>query len=95
MKEMLREFIFTDDPGDLDAYQRADQATRMALWRAKTQFLKLSNFAEEYFRRIARVTATPMLLRKGVLHQLIELCEPEDLNGDVIAKLDALQALIT
>jgi hypothetical protein len=95
MKEMLREFIFTDDPDDIDAYQRADQLTRMALWRAKTQFLKLSNFAEEYYRRIARATATPMLLRKGVLHQLVELCEPEDLNGDVKAKLDALQSLLS
>jgi ABC-type cobalamin/Fe3+-siderophores transport system ATPase subunit len=95
MNEMLREFIFTDDPNDIDAYLRGDHTTRMALWRAKTQFLKLSNFAEEYFRRVARATATPMLLRKGVLHQLVELCDPEDLNGDVKAKLDALYSLIS
>jgi ABC-type branched-subunit amino acid transport system ATPase component len=94
MTGMLKEYIFTDDPDDIDAYQRADQATRMALWRARTQFLKLSNFAEEYFRRIARATATPMLLRKWVLHQLIELCEPEELNGDVKSKLDALAQLL-
>jgi ABC-type cobalamin/Fe3+-siderophores transport system ATPase subunit len=93
MDTMLREFVFKDEPADFDAYQRGDAATRMALWRARTQHLKLSSFAEEYFRRIARATATPMLLRKGTLHQLVALCEPEDLNGDVKAKLDALHQL--
>jgi hypothetical protein len=95
MKGMLLEFVFKEEPEDFEAYQRADNATRMVLWRAKTQYLKLSNFAEEYFRRIGRATATPMMLRKGTLHQLVELCEPEDLNGDVKAKLDALETLIS
>lgn len=95
MDAMLAEFIFNDEPDDLEAYLRADQPTRNALWRAKTQHLKLSRFAEEYFRRISQATATPMLLRKGLLHKLIDLCEPEEFNGDIKAKLDALMKLLT
>jgi len=90
METMLREFVFSDEEQDLDTYLRADISTRKALWRAKTQYLKLSQFAEEYFRRIAAATATPMLLRKGLLHELINRSDPDDLNGDVKAKLDAL-----
>jgi ABC-type branched-subunit amino acid transport system ATPase component len=95
MDAMLAEFVFNDEPEDLDAYLRADLPTRKALWRAKTQHLKLSRFAEEYFRRIAHTTATPMLLRKGLLHELVDICDPEDFNGDVKAKLDALLKLLS
>jgi ABC-type arginine transport system ATPase subunit len=95
MEAMLKEFIFSDEPADLDAYERADLPTRKALWRAKTQHLKLSTFAEEYFRRIALATATPMLLRKGLLHELVDICDPEEMNGDVRAKLVALHKLLS
>jgi hypothetical protein len=95
MDAMLAEFVFNDEPEDLDAYLRADLPTRKALWRAKTQHLKLSRFAEEYFRRIAQATATPMLLRKGLLHELVDICDPEEFNGDVKAKLDALLKLLS
>lgn len=94
MNAMLAEFIFSDEPEDLETYLRADPPTRKALWRAKTQHLKLSHFAEEYFRRIAKATATPMLLRKGLLHELVDICDPEEFNGDVRAKLDALHSLL-
>lgn len=95
MTEMLREFVFADEPEDLDAYLRADQPTRNALWRAKTHFVKLSRFAEEYFRRIAVATASPMLLRKGLLHVLVDICDPDEMNGDVKTKLDALEKLLS
>ncbi len=95
MDAMLAEFVFNDEPEDLDAYLRADQPTRKALWRAKTQHLKLSRIAEEYFRRIAAATATPMLLRKGLLHELVAIGDADELNGDVKAKLDALHKLLS
>jgi predicted ATPase len=95
MDAMLAEFVFNDESEDLDAYLRADQPTRKALWRAKTQHLKLSRIAEEYFRRIAAATATPMLLRKGLLHELVAICDADELSGDVKAKLDALHKLLS
>jgi ABC-type branched-subunit amino acid transport system ATPase component len=94
MKELLRERVFAENPEDLETFQRADEPTRRALWRGQTQYLKLSSFADEYFRRIAATTATPMLLRKGSLHQLIGACDPAELNGDVKEKLDALLDLL-
>ncbi len=94
MNDLLREKVFAEDPEDLETYLRADEPTRKALWRGRTQYQKLSTFAEEYFRQIARTTATPMLLRKGSLHELIESCDPSELNGDVKEKLDALLEIL-
>ena len=95
MEPLMAELIFIENPEALNEYLRGDAAMRRAFWRAQTQHLKLSRFAEEYFRRLGRATKTPMLLSKGALHQLIEWCDPAELNGDVEAKLNALIDLLT
>jgi len=91
---LVWERIFTEAPGDLDNYLRADAPTRKTLWRAQTQHLKLSTFAEEYFRRIGTAMATPMLLRKGNLHELVESCDAADLKGEVKEKLDEILKIL-
>jgi ABC-type branched-subunit amino acid transport system ATPase component len=95
LQALMLERIFDGSVGDLENYQRADASTRKTLWRAQTQRRKLSDFAEEYFRRVAVATGTPMMQRKGSFHELISVCDPAELNGDVKEKLDALQALIS
>ncbi|MEI7911619.1 MAG: hypothetical protein WCK77_18455 [Verrucomicrobiota bacterium] len=71
-----------------------DASTRRMLWRAQMQFKKLSLFAEEFYRRLARETGTRMLARKGDLHELVALCDPAELNGELREKLDAMQRLL-
>jgi len=90
---MLRE-VFENSAEDFANYQKLDASTRKTLWRAQTQFKKLSLFAEEFFRRLAVETGTRMLARKGALHELVALCDPSDLNGEVREKLDAMQRLL-
>lgn len=94
LQTLMLDRIFDGSDGDLDNYNRADPSTRKTLWRAQTQRRKLSDFAEEYFRRFAEATGTPMILRKGSLHELISTCDAAELNGEIKAKLDALQSLI-
>lgn len=95
LQTLMLECIFDGNRSDLENYNRADPSTRKTLWRAQTQRRKLSDFAEEYFRRFAEATGTPMLLRKGSLHELVPNCAPAELNGEVKEKLDALQGLIS
>jgi ABC-type branched-subunit amino acid transport system ATPase component len=94
LQELLLERVFDNSHEDLENYDRADSSTKKTLWRAQTQNRKLSDFAEEFFRRLAAKTATPMLCHKGSLHELVMLCDAAELNGDVKEKLDALLALL-
>jgi hypothetical protein len=94
LQELLLERVFDGSRQDLDNYNKADISTRKTLWRAQTQNRKLSDFAEEYFRRLAETTGTAMLWRKGNLHELVSFCEPDDLNGEIKEKLDALEMLL-
>jgi hypothetical protein len=56
--------------------------------------VKLSSFAEEFFRRLGMKLQRPMLLRKGELHRLVKLVDVASISNEVVQKLNALQALL-
>ncbi len=95
LQNLLLEQVFAGSAEDLSNYQRADGSMRRTLWRAQTERRKLSSFAEEFFRRLAHATATPMLHRKGSLHDLIASCDGSDLEPEVRNKLDAIADLLS
>ncbi len=53
----------------------------------------MSNFAEEFFRRLAAQVGGQMLLRKGELHRLIEFAAVDTLPAEVTEKLNILREL--
>ena len=63
------------------------------MWEARTERIKLSDLAEEFFRRLADRLGHAMLLRKGDLHRLVEFTDPASIPEEVTAKLDLLAEL--
>lgn len=94
MERLILERVFDGEQADYENYRTAEPAFRKTLWRAQTQTRKLSAFAEEFFERLATATGNRILIRKGGFHELIALCDPPELNGEVKQKLDALQRLL-
>jgi hypothetical protein len=90
---LLKERLFAGNDADFQVFQAADPATARLLWEAKTERLKLSDFAEEFFRRLADKLGHAMLLRKGELHQLVRHVEPGRIAAEVTEKLDLLRTL--
>ena len=45
------------------------------------------------FRRVAERLGHAMLLRRGDLHQLVNLVDPQSISGEVSETLDLLEAL--
>lgn len=93
MQETLLNNVFEGNTGDLENFNRADVSTRRTLWRAQTQNIKLSVFAETFFRTLASKTGRQMISRKGELHDLVKQCNPSDLGDEVTEKLNALLEL--
>jgi predicted ATPase len=94
MERLILERVFDGEQADYENYRTAEPAFRKTLWRAQTQTRKLSALAEEFFERLATATGNRVLIRKGGFHELIALCDPAELNGEVKQKLDALQRLL-
>ena len=88
---LIRERVFDDR--QFPAWKRADADTAQVLWDARTERLKLSEFAEEFFRRVGQRLGHPMLLRKGELYRLIRRVDPASILPEVVRKLDLMQAL--
>jgi hypothetical protein len=94
LDQLIQERVFANDAAAFQTYSSADAAAASLIWTTSTARIKLSDFAEEFYRRLADVTGIPMLLRKGELHLLIRLVGPGELVPEVREKLDGLQRLL-
>ncbi|MCY4485974.1 MAG: AAA family ATPase [Deltaproteobacteria bacterium] len=92
LEDLIAERIFSDATG-LGVWQNADQTTRQFLWETSTKGVKLSDFAEEFFRRLATNLGRPMLMRKADLHRLVAFVDVAVVPAEVGEKLDLLDEL--
>lgn len=90
---LLLEQVFEGLQADFDAWKQSPAEAVRIVWEAKTQRMKLSTFAEEFFRRLAARVGGSMLLKKGELHRLVAMVEPKTIAAEVKEKLDLLQEL--
>jgi ABC-type multidrug transport system ATPase subunit len=90
---LILERVFAGRASDFATWKGLDVAAAHLFWEAKTERIKLSDFAEEFFRRLADRLGHAMLLRKGELHRLIDFVDPKALPEEVSEKLDLLESL--
>ena len=91
--QLILERVFSSVTADFQTYRGSAPDVARLLWDAKTERLKLSDFAEEFFRRLAGKFRHAMLLKKGELHRLVEYADPRIIPAEVAEKLDLLDAL--
>jgi energy-coupling factor transporter ATP-binding protein EcfA2 len=92
---LILDSVFESIQVDFQAWKQASPEAARVVWEAKTQRLKLSAFAEEFFRRLADRVGGSMLLTKGELHRLMDLVDPKTIANEVSEKLDLLLSLFT
>ncbi len=92
---LILERVFEGREDDFGVWKSADAAAGRLLWVAQTQRLKLSDFAEDFFRRLAERLGHAMLLRKGEFYRLVEFMSDGEIPEEVPAKLDLLAELFT
>lgn len=90
---LLLEQVFDGELADFEAWKQSPPEAVRIVWEAKTQRLKLSTFAEEYFRRLAARVGGSMLLKKGELHRLVVTVDAKSIASEVKEKLDLLHTL--
>ena len=90
---LILEYIFSDRSRDFATWRGLDAEAARLLWEARTERIKLSDFAEEFFRRLADRLGHAMLLRKGELHRLVEFTDPLSIPEEVSEKLDLMTDL--
>ena len=95
LDELVLERVFAGRERDFRTWKDMDPAAARLFWDARTSGVKLSDFAEEFFRRLAERLGHAMLLRKRDLHELVGFLEPAAIAEEVSEKLGLLVALFT
>ena len=95
LDELVLERVFEGREGDFQTWRGMAPHEARLVWEATTARLKLSDFAEEFFRRLAARLDHAMLLRKRDLHQLVDFMDAAAIPAEVSEKLDALAELFS
>lgn len=95
LERLIQERIFGGVEEDYQTWKSSPVDAARLLWEAKTERLKLSDFAEEFFRRLAKKLGHAMLLKKGELHRLVPHAAPTAIAKEVGEKLDMLQSIFS
>ena len=90
---LIQERVFDGSQSDFATWRDTNEDAKRLLWETRTERLKLSDFAEEFFRRLAQKLRHAMLLRKGELHRLVHFVDPTTIPKEVSEKLDLLKEL--
>lgn len=90
---LILERVFEGREDDFAVWKAADPAAGRLLWVARTERLKLSAFAEDFFRQLAERLGHAMLLPKAELYRLVDFMPDDRMPEEVIAKLDLLEDL--
>lgn len=90
---LILERVFNGEKSDFETYQSSTASVALLVWNAKTERLKLSDFAEEFFRRLAQKLGHPMLIKKGELHRLVPYAKLTDIPEEVSEKLNLLNEI--
>lgn len=90
---LVLEQVFEGVQADFETWKQSPAQMSRLVWEAKTERRKLSTLAEEFFRRLAQRLGGQMLLKKGELHRLVPLVNPQSISSEVSQKLDRLADL--
>ncbi len=93
MDALLLEQVFDGTQADFEACKQAPTQAARIVWEAKTQRIKLSSLAEEFFRRLSARVGGSLLLKKGELHRLVSVVDAKSIPAEVTEKLDLLHQL--
>lgn len=90
MNEVLLDQVFDGFENDLEAWKSSQPAVARLIWDAKTERLKISSFAESFFRKLANSLGDQVLIRKGEFHRLVDYADVNNIPQEVGEKLDLL-----
>ena len=93
LDELVLDRVFDGRRRDFLTWKEMSVDAARLLWEARTAQLKLSDFAEEFFRRLASKLDHAMLLRKCDLHRLVRFVDAETIPEEVSEKLGMLADL--
>ena len=91
---LILERVFKGSDTDMNTWKSLRGDAARLVWDTRSERVKLSDFAEEFFRRLAAGLGDSMLLRKGELYKLVRHIPTSSISQEVKSNLDLLNELL-
>lgn len=91
---LILERVFKGSDTDMKTWKTLRGDAARLVWDTRSERVKLSDFAEEFFRRLAAGLGDSMLLRKGELYKLVRHIPTISISQEVKSNLDLLNELL-
>ena len=91
---LILERVFKGSDMDMNTWKSLRGDAARLVWDTRSERVKLSDFAEEFFRRLAEGIGDSILLRKGELYKLVRYIPPRSISAEVKRNLDILNELL-
>ena len=91
---LVRARVFGGRDTDFARWQELSPEAGGQAWDLSTKDSKVSEIAEEYFRRLGAQMGQSTLLTKNDLHRLVAFVDPVAIPGEVSDKLDLVDVLV-
>ncbi len=88
-------YVFRGSVENLRTWKDLSPEGKRLLWESKTENIKLSRFAEEYFRKLAERLDLMELIGKKDLYEVVAFTDPQLIPGEVVEKLDLIYQLLS
>ena len=95
LNERVKSMIFRNKKTDFDDYNVLPTSLKRAVWDAKTQNIKMSEFLEGLLELVAKQTNEPIMINKGQYYQIIQYLDKSDVVEEVFEALDLVSKYIT
>ena len=91
MDEILSEMVFGGDEQQVAEYNGATPALKATILKN----IKMSDFAERFFERFAKLNDSPVLLNKGGYYRMIAGLTPAEVPDEVKKVLDDICSVLS
>jgi len=86
----ILEFLFDNDEKSFNDYLTLPKSLKKTTFNALSRNKKMSLFLERVFESFSKQNDQPILLNKGEYYKLIEFIEPDNIDSEIIEKLDLI-----
>uniref|UniRef100_A0A7C3IGC2 AAA family ATPase n=1 Tax=Gracilinema caldarium TaxID=215591 RepID=A0A7C3IGC2_9SPIR len=93
IRKLILTDVFTNNEKDMLTWEQATPDAARLIWESKTDRIKMSLFAEKFFKQFAEETGQQVLMKKGDFYTLVNFLDVSTIPDEVSEKLNLLKEI--
>lgn len=93
---VIIKYLFDDGQGvNYTSYSELSKSMKDALWKKLLKDVKMSKFVDDLMDKFVEVSNLPYPMRKGEYYKLVSYMDPNEVDSEVVAALDAIEEILS